>query len=79
MKIEEFTDGQKELLKALIQGCNIALYRNGTARLRDSKHNPIRNIRMDMFEKVKEYCERIDGLYYFNQAFLKEMPQQLKR
>lgn len=77
MKIDQFTEGQIELLQSLCQGCNIALYRNGQIRLRDSKHNPLKNVRGDMFEKVREYCEQRDGLFYINPIFLKQFPYQI--
>ena len=79
MKIEEFTEGQIELLKALCQGCNVALYRGGLARLRDQNHNPLRNLRSDMWEKVKDYCELRDGLWWINPVYLKELPTQITK
>lgn len=77
MKIEDFTEGQIELLQALIQGCNICLYRSGQIRLRDAKHNPLKNLRSDMFEKVRNFCEQRDGLFYFNEVYLKTLPAQI--
>ena len=78
-KIEDFTTGQIKLLKSLIAGSNICLYRNGQIRLRDSGHNPIENLRFDMFEKVKPFIIKKEGLFYFNESCLKDLPYQITR
>lgn len=77
MKIEQFTEGQIDLLKALVQGCNIALYRTGQIRLRDKEHNPLRNLRNDMFESVKQYLVRKDGLFYINPDIKDLLPRAI--
>lgn len=79
MKIEDFTNGQIDLLKAMVQGCNISLYRNGQCRLRDSAHNPLRNVRLDLFEKVRPFLIQINGLFYLDSDRLKDLPDQIKR
>lgn len=68
VKKEEFTEGQLELLSSLAEGCNICLYRNGQVRLRDSKHNPLRN-----------YLVQEDGLFYLNPEIIKTLPQQIQK
>lgn len=78
-KISEFSEGQIELLKALTHGHNICAYRNGLLRLRDRKHNPVKNIRSDMFEKVKDYLIKEDGLYIFNEQYRASMPAAILR
>lgn len=78
LKIENFTSGQKELLRDLAHGCNIALYREGLVRLRDANHNPIKTLRKDMFDKVKEFVEkRESGLWYFNEAKRDIIPKSI--
>lgn len=78
-KIEEFTDGQIELLKELINGCNIALYRTGQIRMRDKNHNPIKNIRSDMFEKIREWTVQQDGLFYINPDMIQRLPMSIQK
>lgn len=76
--ILNLTDGQIELLKELSHGANIALYREGMVRLRDKNHNPIKNIRKDLFEKVKDFVVRDEsGLYYFDESKRNEIPAHL--
>lgn len=77
MKIEQFTEGQIDLLKALVQGCNIALYRIGQIRLRDKTHSPLRNLRGDMFESVKQYLVRKDGLFYIDPDVVNRLPRAI--
>lgn len=79
VKKEEFTEGQLELLSSLAEGCNICLYRNGQVRLIDSKHNPLKNLRSDMFEKVRNYLVQEDGLFYLNPEIIKTLPQQIQK
>lgn len=77
MVIEKLTEGQVELLRALAQGCNIALYRSGQVRLRDKSHNPLRNLRADMFEEVREYLVQKDGLFYINPDMIDKLPDSI--
>lgn len=79
MKIDEFTDGQIELLKAMVQGCNICLYRTGQIRMRDKNHNPLKNIRSDMFEKIREWLIQQDGLFYINPDMVQRLPMQIQK
>lgn len=76
-KIEEFTEGQIEILKSLCQGGNIALYRNGSVRLRDKEHNPLKNLRMDMFEKVRNYVVQKEGLFFINPDIVETLPRAI--
>lgn len=78
-KITDFTEGQIELLKLLCNGYNICLYREGLVRMRDAKHNPVRNVRSDMFEKVRSYLVKKDGLYIFDEAQRATMPEAILR
>lgn len=79
LKIEDFTEGQQELLKSLAHGCNIALYRNGECRLRDAKHNPLKKLRMDLFEKIREFTVQKDGLFILDEEKRKVLPIQILR
>ena len=73
-----FTEGETEILKLLCNGCNIALYRTGQVRIRDEKHNPVKNIRMDMFEKIRKYTIQKDGLFYINPESKESFPNYIK-
>lgn len=78
MKKEDYTPGQIDILKDLVRGGNIALYRNGSARLRDKEHNPLRNVRMDMFEKIREWLVQKDGLFFINPDMIKRLPMYIQ-
>lgn len=78
-KKEQFTEGMADILKSLASGCNIVLYRQGLIRLRDKNHNPIKNVRSDLWEKVKEFCVKLDGLWVFNEDLRKQIPTQILR
>lgn len=79
MKIDEFTDGQIDLLRSLVQGCNIALYRTGAIRLRDKTHNPLKNVKSDLFEKIRTYLIQKDGLFYINPDIIEKLPLQIRK
>lgn len=80
LKIENFTEGQIELLRALVkEKCNIALYRSGECRLRDSNHNPLKNLRSDMFEKIRKFLVRREGLFFINEEIINSLPNQITR
>lgn len=78
LKKQVFTEGETDILKHLCNGCNIALYREGKVRLRDKNHNPVKNIRSDMFEAIRKYTVQIDGLFYINEEMKQTFPDQIK-
>ncbi len=62
------TKGEMELLTSLNEGCNIALYRSGQVRLRDAKHNPIRNVSSTIFNEIRDLLVQREGLFYIADA-----------
>ena len=75
----ELTPGEADILKLLCNGCNIALYREGACRLRDKNHNPVKNIRKDMFEKIRKYTVQKEGLFYINPESISSLPNYVKQ
>ena len=75
----ELTAGEADILKLLCNGCNIALYRTGAARLRNRDHSPIQNVRMDMFEKIRKYTVQKDGLFYINPELISSLPNYVTK
>ena len=78
MEKENFTEGEAELLQLLCNGCNIALYREGQIRLRDKNHSPLRNVRKDLFERIRHRLVQKEGLFYISDEAKEKLPNTIK-